>query len=254
MPIEFCSWFDFFKFSHSVRTQARHIHKPSVFAFLDTLLNTSSKRHIALTDGHLLWRAQLGSHRPSNWDEPAPHLPERMKPLPHLAQEGRVNPNGIPCLYLATSKETAMAEVRPLVGSLVSTAAFRILKNLTLIDFSVGHDVPREVYLDEPPPEERERSIWAQVDRAFSEPASANPAIADYVPTQVISEFFRHQGFDGVAYKSRLGPGVNIAIFDLAAAQLVSSELFKVSSVEFKFEAPTNSYRVANSASDPGHA
>jgi hypothetical protein len=167
-----------------------------------------------------------------------------MKPLPHSAHEGRVNPKGIPCLYLATDKETAMAEVRPWIGSSVSAGPFRIARDLTVIDFSVGHDSKFEFYFDEPSPPEREKSVWAQVDRAFSEPASVEPDTANYVPTQVISEFFRKQGLDGVAYKSRLGNGFNIALFDLNAAVLVSCGLYPVKSLTFTFGEPENGYHV----------
>lgn len=94
-----------------------------------------------------------------------------MKPLPYSAQEGRVNPKGIPCLYLATDKETAMAEVRPWIGTTISAGPFRMARDLTVIDFSVGHDSKLNFFLEEEPSAaEREKSVWAQVDRAFSEP------------------------------------------------------------------------------------
>ena len=47
-----------------------------------------------------------------------------MKPLGGRATDGRANPRGIPCLYLATTKETAMSEVRPWIGSYVSAGQF----------------------------------------------------------------------------------------------------------------------------------
>lgn len=41
-----------------------------------------------------------------------------MKPLSNSASEGRANPKGIPYLYVATDKETAMSEVRPSLGAI----------------------------------------------------------------------------------------------------------------------------------------
>src|SRR5262252_4924229 len=49
--------------------------------------------------------------------------------------------------------------------------------------------------------------------------------------TQIIAELFKRHGFDGVAYKSSLGPGHNIAFFDLDAADLINCFLFEVKSV-----------------------
>jgi RES domain-containing protein len=42
-----------------------------------------------------------------------------MKPIPKWQGEGRANPRGIPVLYLATHRETALAEVRPWIGAVI---------------------------------------------------------------------------------------------------------------------------------------
>ena len=250
MPSTFQSWWDFQRFSETVRHSSRYIHSQFVTDFLTFLLQTSERRRRPLTAGKFLWRAQLGGATEVReqddviWEESVPYPSSRMKPLPHSAHEGRANPKGIPCLYLATDKETAMAEVRPWLGTSVSAGQFRLTKNLTVVDFSVGHDSKPEFYFDEPSAEDREKSVWSHVDRAFSEPAVADPATADYVPTQIISEFLKKNGFDGVAYKSRLGTGINIALFDLNAAMLVNCRLFPVKSVSFGFGEPEHAYRV----------
>ena len=59
--------------------------------------------------------------------------------------------------------------------------------------------------------------------------------MAEYVPTQVIAEFFRVNGFDGVVYKSKLGSGFNIALFDIAAAELINCSLVTVNGLSFTF-------------------
>jgi len=73
-------------------------------------------------------------------DFPCPFPYARMKPLSDSATEGRANPKGIPCLYVATDKETAMSEVRPWLGAILSVAIFKLPKDLKIIDFSVGHE------------------------------------------------------------------------------------------------------------------
>ena len=62
--------------------------------------------------------------------------PERMKPRRDRAREGRANPQGIPYLYLSTRKETALSEVRPWLRSLISIGQFKIVRQLTIVDFS----------------------------------------------------------------------------------------------------------------------
>lgn len=55
-----------------------------------------------------------------NDEIPCAYSPDRMTPRRNIASEGRANPKGLPCLYLATDKETAMSEVRPWINSTIS--------------------------------------------------------------------------------------------------------------------------------------
>ena len=58
-----------------------------------------------------------------------------------------------------------------------------------------------------------------------------------YVPTQLLAELFKDQGYDGIAYKSVFGSDCyNIALFDLADADLISCHIFEAESLEFQFE------------------
>jgi hypothetical protein len=61
-------------------------------------------------------------------------------------------------------------------------------------------------------------------------------------PTQVLAELFKTSGFDGIAYRSSLGPGHNIALFDVNAAELVNCFLFKVENLKFEFQEAANPY------------
>jgi len=194
-----------------------------------------------------VWRAQLGNETSERHidetdltimvEEPVPYPRARMKPLRNAAHEGRVNPKGIPCLYLATDKETAMAEVRPWLGASISTGHFRTTRELAVVDFSVGHDskLNPDLMTRELSPAEKEEAVWAQVDRAFSAPVTDDPATAEYVPTQIIAETFRKEGLDGVVYKSLLGSGFNFALFDLEAAELVTCGLYRTEALSFSF-------------------
>ena len=219
--------------------------------FLQTVLATSKQRERSIPAGTNFWRSQLGhgwepiyDHDGEHVDDaPGPLPPERMNPLPRAATEGRANPKGIPYLYLSTDKETAMAEVRPWVGSYISIAQFKTLRDLTIVDCSENR-AGRTVYLEEPDPEERARAVWLDIDRAFAKPINPSDQTADYVPTQIISELFKNNGFDGIAYTSALGEGANIALFDLAAAELINCFLYKAAAVSFSFEEAANPYFV----------
>jgi RES domain len=248
MTSEFKTWLDFLSFAAAVKYKSRHIQTAEATNFLSTLLRTSGHRHRTLASATTVWRAQFGYvqgeyHEDTNiLDRDRPFPPGRMKPLSSVAFEGRANPKGIPCLYVATDRDTAMSEVRPAVGSKISLGEFRIARDLRLVDFSVGHDSPFGPPFGEPTTAEVVDNVWSQVDRAFSEPVSETPSTAEYAPTQVIAEHFRSNGFDGLVYKSKLGPGLNMVLFDLGAATMRSCSLFAVREVRFTFEDQNEAY------------
>ncbi len=258
---EFDSWNSYSIFAQSVRRKARYVFEKHVDEFLKTVLATSEARKMSLSSGRFLWRAQQGDH----WEdicsqgEESEHVqgplpPERMKPLSHSAREGRVNPKGIPCLYLSNDKDTAMAETRPWIGSYISVGQFKTLKDLVLVNCSVEHatDIFSHCYSQEPSPEKREKAVWAHIDHAFSEPVNPDDSTADYAPTQILAETFRSHGYDGVVYKSLLGKGFNVALFDINAASLANCFLCKVKTVSFQFDATANPYFI-NKPSAPGN-
>ena len=55
---------------------------------------------------------------------------------PSKVGEGRANRKGIAFLYLASNPDTAMAEMRPWVESLVTVAAFKVARDCRVIDCS----------------------------------------------------------------------------------------------------------------------
>jgi hypothetical protein len=252
MP-EFESWRGFQKFEQATKYRTRYIHAPEVKVFLDTVLQTTEKRVEVLAQEQILWRAQLGC----DWepiyegdeyidDRPTPHPPKRMKPLSGRASEGRANPKGIPYLYLATNRDTALAEVRPWLDTFISVGQFKTSRELRLVNCTTDRK-GFLFYLKEPSAEEREESVWDHIDRAFARPVSPSDDIADYVPTQIITELFKANNFDGIAYRSSLGDGHNVALFDLEVADLINCFLFEVKSIEYKFKETANPYFIRKS-------
>jgi hypothetical protein len=171
---------------------------------------------------------------------------ERMMPKAELVGDGRVNPKGIPCLYLSDTSDTAMAEVRPWVGSDLSLAQFKVVRDLAIVDCSRDKRVFSLWVVDgkpeEPPPQKREQVVWGDIGYAFSRPITPDHPATEYVPTQILAEAFRAYGYDGIVYKSLLGDGLNIALFECAAAELMNCGLYETTSVSFKFEQADNPY------------
>ena len=162
-----------------------------------------------------------------------------MKPLQDRASEGRANPKNIPCLYLATNKETAMSEVRPWLRSRISVGQFATVKESRLIDCSKHPSGAFAYYEDEPDDKIKEKAVWADIDRAFSQPVTPSDQSADYLPTQILAELFKSNGFDGVHYKSFLSQdGFNIALFDTNAAAVDDRFMYSVEKIQYSFGGP----------------
>lgn len=94
------------------------------------------------------------------------------------------------------------------------------------------------------PPKDWDKAVWAAIDRAFARPVARTDDVGEYVPTQIIAETFKARGFDGIAYRSALDDGHNIALFDISAAHLVTCHLFEARKLQFEFHETANPYFV----------
>lgn len=249
---EFASWSSYQKFSRQVRSVSRFVWNQKVQAFLDTVLATLKDRDVKIPSGTLLFRAQQGIDYAPVADEDGEQIGEekcgyggaRMTPLKNRAKEGRANPAGIPVLYLASTEQTAISEVRPWVGSEISVAQFKIIRDIRIVYLSPGHGhktsdhVTLEQFVgdEEVLPEEKEKNVWIDIDNAFSKPVTLSDDTADYVPTQILAELFRGAGYDGIIYRSQFGEkGYNVALFSLEDAKPINCAPYHVTSVEVKF-------------------
>jgi hypothetical protein len=256
MTSDFKSHSSYRDFAFSVRRCWRYVRTPEDHSFAEAVLATSSGKSQEVPAGETVWRAQAGCNlrKFDEVDVEVPFSRERMKPpldwqLEGRAPEGRINPQGIPFLYVATNMETAIGEVRPYLGALVSVAELRTNRQLRLINCTTDERIPNIIYFAEPSGDERTLAVWRDIDRAFSQPVNVSGDRADYAETQFLAELFRHNGFDGIAYRSAFGAGDdssissnparcyhNIALFDVNAADVAAEpKLVAVTDLSLKF-------------------
>ncbi len=250
---EFASWTSYQEFARRVRYTSRYVWGSEIQSFLDTVLATIRNRDRRIPRDTVLYRAQRGIEYETVTDEDGNEIGEephgfgakRMKPITNRAREGRVNPAGIPVLYLASAEQTAISEVRPWIGSEISVAQFRVLRDLRAIDLSVGHGqmsighLKFEHLLGEEMPDAgmKEKAVWIDIDNAFSRPVTLSDDTADYVPTQILAELFRHTGYDAIVYRSQFGEkGYNIALFNVEYAEPINCAPYQVTGIEVKYE------------------
>lgn len=176
---------------------------------LDELFSESTE---TVSQDHIFYRTRIhdfGQNGP--WD------PKDMgAPPPNKAPQGRVHIAGNSVLYTAQAIDTATAEVRPAVGSVLTVAKFspkageeiRVF-NLTqhgrlLVDNNPAASVKRI---------NRRFDAMQFSEREFSKQVHPHDP-GKYLDTIYIAQVIRERGFDGIAYRSLLHKGgVNYAFF-----------------------------------------
>lgn len=139
-----------------------------------------------------------------------------------LIREGRSNPKFIRYLYMAESPTTAVFEVRPLLFNSINVAGIEVKEQLKITNLAVDIDPENGKSVDE--------WLLSFVQSAFSSPTN-NPD--DYIPSQVIAEFCRLLGFDGIRYCSSLHRGgFNLTIFDVSKCEAVFSTDLRLENIK----------------------
>ena len=250
--MEFKSWRAFSNFEREVLNNGRYIRTEEAEHFLNSIRKTVRSRSAKVSKGRRFWRAQVG-HELQYLDEiddyvPAAFSTERMKPLRDRAMEGRANSKGSPMLYLSSSKEAAMSEVRPWIGSMISLGLFHTTRNLKLVDCSRHSKDTLKIFFEKPSADEWPNIVWSDIDRAFTKPVTRSDDSGAYVATQILVELFRNEGFDGIAYGSAFGEqSTNLALFDLNCAELKYCQLHEATSLKMNFRERDNPYWVRQS-------
>ncbi len=164
---------------------------------------------------------------------------EMKAPPKQLASHGRANPAGIPYLYLASTALTAVCEIRPHTGEFVSVAGFRIPTNLRIADLRHPKKTISPFYLGD---ENKISSLRGDIEflekigDELTRPVLPRSAAFDYIPSQYLCESIKVSGYDGVMYRSSVGDGVNVALFQPDCAQVLDVIQHQVSRVSVDIE------------------
>lgn len=137
--------------------------------------------------------------------------------------EGRANPKLVRYLYVSESPTTTLFEVRPFIFDAVNIAQIRVNSPLKIANIAVvlklseNKDATIEMY------------VMGMIQGAFSKPTN-NPD--DYIPSQIIAEYIKSLGYDGIRYNSSLhSGGVNLTIFNHEKCEAISSQDFRIENI-----------------------
>jgi hypothetical protein len=189
---------------------------------------TFAKNHrtITIDKSTSLFRARI---HPFDFEEIDDFDENKMlAPPPMKATEGRINPSGIPCLYISSDEATAIAECRPWIGASLTVVELKLKKETKVADFSDtssnGFDNVNNFQYS-----------WVDLfTYLFSMPVHIEDMSA-YAPTQFIAETLKANGFDGIKYvSSQNKEGRNLAIFDCKSAYEINRRKADVKNIKYE--------------------
>lgn len=155
-------------------------------------------------------------------------------PPERIAPHGRANPAGIPYLYLSSTHNTAISEVRPHPGEIACVAMFTINQNLKLVDLREPRKLVSPFLLTD----EAEIALLRgdiefleKLGKELTTPVLPTAAAIDYIPSQYLCEFIKKCDYRGVIYNSSVSDGLNLALFYPSDAEPTNLKYYIISTV-----------------------
>jgi hypothetical protein len=145
-------------------------------------------------------------------------------PPAELAMAGRMNARGISVFYGATNADTALAEIRPPVGSHVVSGRFTIARPIQLLDLAALGNIQVEGSIFDPKyGKEWERAMFFKIlGEHMTRAIMPDDEALDYLTTQAVADFLATSSLvpiDGIIYRSAQTPSDerNVVLFQKAA-------------------------------------
>lgn len=148
-------------------------------------------------------------------------------PPKERATAGRANPVGIPYLYLCNKIETTFYEVRAVYLDRLSIGKFTVRRDLNIVDFSNKISL-FFTYTDSESNFSlvdivKRKILFDQISADLSKPLRRFDTEIEYVPTQLICEYCKQNGADGIRFNSSLHQGgTNVVLFNSLDATCTS--------------------------------
>ena len=169
----------------------------------DSLFNDAAD---SIPEGTILYRARLGYLPGNDGDKPVAYSGEEMGPPPPTkAIASRANEQYRPVLYCADQEKTAVAEIRPARGLLVSVCEIRVKRNLKILDLSKDIDLPNPFLTKDLNFAVEMAALRRELGQALGKPLDRNDNPLEYLPAQRLAIHVKRKGFAGIRYPSARG-------------------------------------------------
>ncbi|MDR1011567.1 MAG: RES domain-containing protein [Opitutaceae bacterium] len=202
-----------------------------------------------------LYRARVFQSRDDVLKEALSYPWKGLGPPPSVAATaGRMNAHGISVFYGSTFPDTAIAEVRPPVGSRVAVAKFDIIRRLRLLDVLALQEIFTDGSIFDPDHlgQIQLSTFLRHLSRRITKLIMPDDEVFEYLPTQAIADYLASECMlDGIIFLSaqaRDKDQLNVVLFHHASAVEIP-ELPEGTEIEVRLESlgedsPSLDYRV----------
>ena len=225
----------FNEISEHLRHENRFSLPENLQRAVDIFCEYHYKHAITIPTGAEYWRARINPMGKIDAYESS----DIGAPPKGSASSGRINPLGIRYLYVASNKATAISEVRPWKGAMISVANFVLKEDVKIVDLVQDISLPASMGSNSDAVIEtlaNDMILKSINAKYFSTPAHAHDDYA-YLPSQYIAEKLKIMGIQGIKYPSVLSEsGYNICLFLPDKAEFKISEVINVKGVSYTFK------------------
>jgi hypothetical protein len=155
-----------------------------------------------------------------------------------LAGHNRFSPSGISYIYLAFDKQTAMDEIYENNKKLYALGKFELKEGLNILNLKKDNFDNLAKQYTNPFDDSYDSYFHCSIQaltffiKEIQKPISDNDKVLEYLPTQILAEYIRLQGFDGFIFNSsKNNNGVNIVVFENKISNIIDNEIIKVGSI-----------------------
>ena len=147
---------------------------------------------------------------------------------------GRINPEGITILYLASDDITVLHEVRASTYDYVTVATFENTRDIIVVNLSRISKISPFLYDGALEKFAVNRKVLNEMAAEVAKPLRRNDSTLEYLPTQYVSEFIKREKYDGVEYSSTFREkGFNLACYNESIFSCTSVKTIEITNVTY---------------------
>lgn len=229
-------------FKYELKHENRYFYSNDIVNILDSYQEKSKYLNgLNFNENTQFYRARIGNFK-DNENQNLNENNEMLAPPPEVASSGRCNAEGVSYLYLSSDEKTAIYEVKPNKGDIVTLATLKIKKTLTIFITEL-YDENNIKYVDKRNQDNRELiALMKIINDDLKNVVTINERV-EYLPYQWFSEYIKSKGFDGFSYSSTLIDnsnllnGRNFVIFNCENKdiKIVNKDKFTINTVEYNY-------------------